>query len=171
MADTDYAFDPDDFDDDDNDETAMSTSESASSFDGIDTSSLTLLPLLVVAVYAFVERGVVLGAVQMLIGASGLASAITTAFYIVGAVTVASFGVLTLATVITLLLALLTQDVAKGVLGLTGVFVHAILAGGAYFVFGNLPFLVGVTLTFNALAYIIVLLMGLVILVGTITSL
>jgi len=151
---SDYTFDPSDFaDGEETDMTENTKTDGSSIADSIDGSTIGLLPLTIVAVYAFVEKAVVLAAIEGIVGSTGLATAITTAFYVAGAISVGVLGVALVITVLSLLLALAWRSPAHGIIGGLGVVVGGVLYGLATFVFTGVPTLVGVVIGFNALVY------------------
>lgn len=169
MTNDEYSFDTSEFTDTEQSDEQMST-ESDNPFEALNIKGLTLLPVLVVGVYAFVEQAVVLSAVETLIGASGLATAITSAFYIIGAVSVAGLALMSLATAGAILLALTRQSVPVGLIALIGIVAHGVLWAGATFVFTSVPLLVGVVLTLNAVVYSGTVVIAGVIIIGAIVA-
>jgi hypothetical protein len=150
-----WRFSPDDvgLSDDDSTSTTMTDSNESSVTDNIDISNVILLPVIVAAAYAFVEKAATLAAVEMLIGAGTLAAAITEALFIAGAVVVAGFGVLALFGVACILGGLVRRS---GILLGIGVIIglaFGVMWAGATFVFAQFPLLVGAILTFNAVFY------------------
>ncbi len=150
---SDYTFDPSDFTDGEETNMIQNSSTDSSIADNIDSTSVALLPLTIIAVYTFVEKAVVLAAIEGIVGSTGLATAITTGFYVAGVITVGTIGVAVIITILSLLLALVWRSPTHGVIGGLGVLLGGVLYGLATFVFTGVPTLVGVIIAFNAVVY------------------
>lgn len=151
---SDYKFNPSDFTDgEETDMTENSNTDDSSIADAIDGSTIGLLPMTIIAVYTFVEKATVLAAIEGIVGSTGLATAITTAFYVAGIITVATLGLAAVVTVLSLLMAIVFRSGAHGIIGLLGLIAGGVLYGLATFVFTGVPTLVGVVIGFNALVY------------------
>lgn len=146
-----WKFDPSDFDTDESTDTGESSGLPLS---GSNLGSgLFLLPISIIAVYAFVAKGAVLAAVEGIIGAGALALAITHAFWIGGVIVAATVAVIGILTVLNLLAAVVKRSPVNAVLGVLGLLYLGAGWAGATFLFSGVPFLVGFILTTNLLIY------------------
>lgn len=150
---SDYKFDPSDLTDGEETDMTENTNTDSSIGDNIDSTSVALLPLTIIAVYTFVEKAVVLAAIEGIVGSTGLATAITAGFYVAGVITVGTIGVAIVITVLSLLLALAWRSPAHAIIGGLGLLLGAVLYTLATFVFTGVPTLVGVIIGFNAVVY------------------
>lgn len=184
---TDYKFDPDDVGDkdaEDNDDYPYG-GISTGGEDELDTdtdtdlsdstpglSSIVLLPFTVFAVYAFLEKSAVLGALTSLFGgASGVASVVATGAWVAGAIVTSFIALLALATVVLLLVGLVTRNGGKFGLGVLGAMYFGAGYLGAVNLFSGLPLLVGFVLTTSLLGWgLVVLIGGLAIIIGIIIA-
>lgn len=119
----------------------------------VDSNDIILLPLLVAAVYSFVETAAVLTAVETLIGSGVLASAITEAMFIAGAVVVAGFALLAVFGVACIVVGVVRR---VPILIVIGILIGVLFVGmwaGASFAFGEFPLFVGAILTLNVIIY------------------
>lgn len=92
--------------------------------------ALTLLPLSVAAVYAFLEKAATLTAIESLLGgASGLALAVTNALWAVGLLFVALLALFGVIIVWSLFIAVVKQSIPAGIIGMLGV----AWAGASYY--------------------------------------
>lgn len=148
MSDT-FKYDPTDLEDDG--EVADSTDTSTGTNTGLTDaiSGLLLLPFSVIGLYAVTDKAAVLAAIEALVGAGGVASAITAAFWVVGVVTVAVLGVMLAFTVGAFIAGLVTRSKSIFGLSMLGVAYFAGGSAGALTYFNSLPFLVGFILTTN----------------------
>lgn len=150
MSDNNWKFDPSDLADTDNSTETETDSNVTSS---LSPAALVLLPLSVIAVYAVVAKATVLGAIEAIIGAGGLALAITNAFWVVGLIVVGIYAVLLGVGVLSLLAAVVKRSAANLVIALLiGAYYGAGWAVATY-LFSGLPLLVGFTLASSLLFY------------------
>lgn len=114
---------------------------------------LLLLPITVVGIYAFVEKALVAEAIVNLLGAGGVAVAVTNAMWVIGAVTVAMLAVFALVTIAAIIAAIVKREPVRGAIGLLG----AIYFGFGYYLattmFSEIPVLVGFVLATNLMVY------------------
>ena len=133
------------------------------------SQNLTLMPLTIFAVYAFLEKAAVIGALTSLFGgAEGLALAVGTTAWVAGGFVVAGIALLAIATVVAILVGLVTRSPAKLVVGVLGAIYFGVGYAGATYVFGALPLLVGFMLTSTIVIWGGFLLVGLLGVVGAI---
>jgi len=148
---SDYKFDPTDMDESDNEQAAASPS--GDSFGLSDLGGLTMLPFTVIGVYAAVEKAVVLSAVESIIGASGLASAITIGFQISGLLVLGGLGLLGVIGLVSLIVGVGWQSAIHITISLAVGVGVAVAWLGATYLFSGVPLLVGVHLTLVVAVY------------------
>lgn len=161
---TDYKFDVDEV----GEETASSV-DTDSSFDSLNISSLLLLPLTVIGVYAFIDKALVVAALEGFLGGS-LALGIGSAFWVVGAITVGAIGLIAIGSVAALVIGLVTQSGAKVAVGLIGIVYFIVGYVGANALFTELPLLVGFVLTSSLVIWGLFLVIGTLVFVGTLIA-
>lgn len=143
---------------------------SDSSFsDAFNFTTLLLMPLSALAVYAFVDKAAVVAALTAMFGgASGVATAVATAAWVAGAVTVGAIGLVAFLAVWLLLVGLVKRSPAHIVFSLLGGAYLAIGYFGANMLFGGLPLLVGFVLTTTLVSWAGVLVIGGLVMAGAI---
>lgn len=157
---SDFKFDPEDLG---VDAESTDTDNNSTNMTGNNLGTgLLLLPFSIIAVYAFVAESTVLSAIGSIIGAGGLAIAITKAFWIVGFILVGVIGIVALLVAINILAAIGKQNAVNAAIAILGGGYLAIGAAGAMFIFTSVPFLVGFILMTNLLVYTALLLAFLV---------
>jgi len=166
---SDYKFDPTDMED--SDEQQAAASPSGDSFGLRDLGGLTMLPFTVIGVYAAVEKAVVLSAVESIIGASGLASAITIGFQISGFLVLGGLGLLGVVGVVSLLLGMGWKSAFHIAISLVVGTMVAVGWLGATYLFSSVPLLVGVYLTLVVAVYGAVMLVAALLAVSTLFTL
>lgn len=147
----DWKFSLDDLGDN---EGSSGSSDSNIDTDGLSTAGqgIKLLPFTVAGVYTFLETSAVSAALSGFLG-SGLTAALVTAFWAMGALTVAGIGVLAALTAIASFAAIIKRSGAAFVLSLLGILYFGIAGAVATFAFGSLPFLVGFVIASTVVLY------------------
>lgn len=157
MSDRDWRFGADELGDT-NDDAASGTTVSTDGFnEALDNFRITTLPVVVLGVYAFARFGAVLAAIEALIGAGGVATALTTALWLVGAVTLIPIALIVIIGAIGLIVGGVkgSPQVALGgtiLLSLVG-----LAAGAALYLLPALPLLVAFVIVVNVAAYTVLL--------------
>lgn len=137
--------------------------------EGFSFTGLVLMPLTILAVFAFIQKATVVSALTAMFGgAAGLAVAVATAAWVVGAIIVGVIGLIVVATVVALLTGIVKRSGAQFGLGLLGAIYLAIGSAGATYLFGNVPFLVGFMLTTTLLSWGAILVIGGIVIIGAI---
>ena len=162
-----FKFDIDDVGSDADTESNDDSSVSEGVKDGFSFTALTLLPLTILSVYAFLEKAVVVAALtSMFGGASGLAVAVGTTAWLVGGIVVGVLGLLAFLTVVALLAGVVKQSGAELLIGTLGVLYFAAGYAGATYLFAEVPLLVGFMLTTTLISWGAVLVIGSFVMVG-----
>ena len=166
---SDYKFDPTDMEDSEEQQAAAPTSDD--SFGLRDLGGLTMLPFTVIGVYAAVEKAVVLSAVESIIGASGLASAITIGFQISGLLVLGGLGLLGIVGIVSFVVGVGRQSATHIIISLAVGTMVAVGGLGATYLFSSVPLLVGVHLTLVVAVYGAVMLVAALLAVSTLFTL
>jgi hypothetical protein len=137
--------------------------------DGFSYGNLVLFPLTIFAVYAFIAKSTVVGALTSLFGgASGLAMAVGTAAWVIGGIVVAFLGLMAVATAVLLLVGMVTRSGGKFALGMLGAIYFGAGYAGATYLFGYLPLLVGFMMTTTLMIWGLVAVVGGIAIIGAI---
>lgn len=135
----------------------MELSDSTEDTDGSDFSpsgaTLALLPLTIAGIVAFLEKAAALAAMESLLGAGLMATAVTEALFVVGAITTGFIGALALVVVVALFVAVVKRTAIPALVAGLGLVYFGASYAVATFVFTGLPLLVAFVLASNLLLY------------------
>lgn len=156
MADKKWTYSVEDVGEDGASDTNNDPDPPPESDDGIDLNKIVFFPFAVLSAYALVEYSVVLSAFETLFGVSGVATALTTAFAVIGAILLVLFTFVG-GVGVTLLLAGVYYREAP--LVAAGLLLSTLIAGGVvggHLIFTGVPLFVGTVLTFGVIVYSII---------------
>lgn len=145
-----YRFGLDELDTDSAEATEDSDSDVG---DYVSGTGLTLLPLTIAGAAAFADKAAVAAAMQSLFGAGMFATAVTNAFWVMGAVLATAVVAIAFVTCVSFLAAIVRRSAVPAIIGVLGL----LYLGGGYLgatmLFGGLPLLVGFFLVTNLAIY------------------
>lgn len=153
MANNNWTYSVDDVGEDGASDTSNDPEPPSESDDEMDLNNVFMVPLTVLGAYALVEYSVVLSAFETLFGVSGVATALTTAFAVIGGISLVMFSFAGTVGALLLLSGVYYRDGAFVVAGtvLAGLIAASVLSG--HIIFTGLPLFVGAILSANVILY------------------